>query len=239
MFRFHIAVLIVMGCWMQATAEESNAVFVPHTRLTEQELDEYKAELVDEHGWSESTAEEFVRGASRERFKFTDDDVRAAFREILPSDNRDSICSNSIMSGATRLVYVSPPSKSSVTVKSSVCAPVDGGLSCSPLSVHEFYYFETPSIRFTLDDDVSPDEAIQLLTTFRDNGIRGLPEWYERQRFGYKDVTHIGRSGIWYVLQLGEFYCRGCTATFKVLVDSEDGGEPALVLDAEPEGMCI
>jgi zona occludens toxin (predicted ATPase) len=52
--------------------------------LTGQELDEYKAELIAEDGWSESLVEDLV--VSRD----SDDEIRRAFPEILPSDKRES-----------------------------------------------------------------------------------------------------------------------------------------------------
>jgi hypothetical protein len=239
MLRLWTVAFLVACCWAQTTAQESDRVFIPHTPLTEQELDAYKVELIRDHGWSGSTAEEFVRGASREHHRFTDDDLRRAFPEIGPDDQQASLCGNSMMSGATRLVYISPPFDHLVTVKATMCSPVEGGLSCSALSEYESYFFETPEQRFTLDDGVSLEEAKKLLTIFRDHGLEGLPDWYQRQRFGYQDVNNIGKDGDVYTLHLGEFFCRGCTATFKVRIDTRKGGDPALMLVEEPEGMCI
>ena len=239
MLRVGIIVLIcVIGC-TYATAQDAEQVFVPHISLTEQEMDDYKAELITDYGWSESTAEEFVRGADREHYRFTDHDFRRAFPGILPDDKQASVCGNSMMSGATKLVYLSPALDNKVTVKTSGCSPIEGGLSCSPLSEDERYYFETPEQNFTLDDDVTFDEASDLLAIFRDHGISGLPDWYQRQRFGYLDVANIGKTGDVYVLRLGEFFCRGCTATFKVKVEKSDGEKPHLILVEEPEGMSI
>jgi hypothetical protein len=87
------AILMSTFCWVLATAQESDRVSIPHTPLTKQELDEYKVEVINDHGWSKSTAEEFVPGASSEHFRFTDDDFRKAFPKILPSDKQESLCS--------------------------------------------------------------------------------------------------------------------------------------------------
>lgn len=239
MLRVGIVILIcAIGC-TRAIAQDAERVFIPHAALTEQELAEYKDELIHDHGWNEATAEEFVSTADTEIYRFTDNDFRKAFLRILPDDKQASMCSNFVMSGATRLVYLSPASGNKVTVKTSTCAPVEGGLSCSPLLETERYYFESPMRNFALNDDVSFDEASDLLLMYRDHGISGLPDWYERQRFGYLDVSSISRTGDIYVLRLGEFFCRHCTATFKVRVERTNGKKPRLILVEDPEGVCI
>lgn len=234
--RIGTLILICILCSVPAIARDSARVFIPHTPVTKQELEKYKAELVREYGLSESAAEEFIRNISGEQYKFTDDDFRKAFPQISARDKQASLCSNSIMGGVTRLVYLSPASENTVTVKSSMCNPVQGGLSCEPLSEHEYYFFESPDHRFTLDDGVSYEEASELLVVFRDRGLRGLPDSFN-QAFGYKDVTRIGKAGAVYDLHLGEFFCRGCTATFKVII--EGGDQPTLRLVGEPEVMCV
>lgn len=226
-------------CWLLATAQQVERVFIPHTPSTEQELDDPGAGSINEHGGSESAAEEVLSGADTERYRFTEDDFRRAFPSLSPDDEQVSICGNSMMSGATRLVYLSPAAENTVTVKVSGCRPVEGGLSCSPLSESVNYFFESPEHNFTLDDGVSFAEAQELLTAFRDHGIAALPDWYMRQRFGYLDVANIGKAGDVYALRLGEFFCRGCTATFKVRIEGPNGDQRRLILVEEPEGMCI
>lgn len=232
-------ILLLVACLWCAAAEESEGVFVPYTLLPQNELNEQKLKLINERGYDEATADELVRRIPDLHLKFTEENIRRAFPAIEPGDKRKSLCSNSMMSGKTALVYLSPKPEQAVSVKQSTCYPTDGGLLCSPLSEHEFYYFESPEQHFTLSDDVTIEEANEVLTLFRDSGIEGLPDWYKRQEFGYRDVTYIDRVGIWYVLHLGEFYCRGCTAKFKVIVEAPGDTPPKLVLDAEPEGMCI
>ena len=152
LFRIVVFTLLCTLCSIPATAQKPDRGFIPHTLVTEQDLDEYKAELVRGHGVKESAAEEFIRDMSNEQYKYTDEDFRKAFPQLLPGDKQASLCSNSLMSGATRLVYLSPPSENTVGVKSSTCNPVQGGLSCSPLSEHQSYFFESPENHFTLDD---------------------------------------------------------------------------------------
>jgi len=239
MFRVGFVVLIcTIGC-THASAQEAERVFIQHTPLTEQELDDYKKELINDSGWSVSTAEKFVTGADQEHYRFGDVDFRVALPCILPTDNLASICSNSMMHPETRLVYLSPALDNRVTVKASECSLVEGGLSCSPLSEYEQYYFESPEHNFTLDNDVTFDEASNLLAIFRDNGIPGLPDWHQRARFGYLGVTSVGRIDDVYVLRLGDIYCGHCTATFKVRIEHLDSEHPRLVLVEGPEGICI
>lgn len=237
--RISATLLLVLSLWYAAVAQESEGVFVPYTLLSQHELDEQKTKVIDERGHDEATADELVRRIPELHLKFTEESIRRAFPAIEPGDTRKSLCSNSMMSGETALVYLSPKLEQAVTVKQSTCYPTDGGLLCSPLSEHGFYYFESPELHFTLSDDVTIEEANEVLTLFRDSGIEGLPDWYKRQKFGYRDVTRIDKVGIWYVLHLGEFYCRGCTAKFKVIIETPGDTPPVLVLDTEPEGMCI
>jgi hypothetical protein len=89
---------------------------------------------------------------------------------------------------------------------------------------NERHFFESPKHNFILDDDVTFDEASNLLAIFRDHDIPGLPDWY--QQFGYLDVASIGKTDDIYVLQLGEFFCGGCKATFNVKVELPDGEKP-------------
>ena len=194
MYRIGIVIIVGVFCWVFAEAQESDRVFIPHTPLTKQELDEHKAELINEHGWSQATAEEFVRGADIQHYRFTEGDFRRAFADLSPDDQQATMCGNSMMGGATRLVYLSPASENTVAVKTSRCRPVEGGWSCSALSKNVRYFFESPEHNFTLDDGLSYVEASELLAIFRDHGIADLPDWYQRQRFGYLDVTNIGKS---------------------------------------------
>jgi hypothetical protein len=237
--RISTILLLGLSPWNTAVSQDSEAVFVPHTLLTQHELDEQKTKLIEERGYDEETAEELVRRIPEIHLKFTEENIRSVFPAIDPGDKRQSLCRNSMMSDNTALVYLSPKPEQAVIVKHSTCYPTDGGLLCSPLSEYKSYYFEAPEIHFTLSADVTIDEANDILTIFRDSGIEGLPNWYKRQKFGYRDVTHIDKVGVWYVLHLGEFHCRGCTAKFKVIIEAPGDKPPALVLDAEPEGMCI
>ncbi len=237
--RVSAILLLVTSPWNAAVSQDSEAVFVPYTQLTQDELDKQKTKLIEERGYDEATADELVRRIPELHLKFTEESIRRAFPTIESGDTRKSLCRNSMMSNKTALVYLSPKPAQAVIVKHSNCYPTDGGLLCSPLSEYRSNYFESPEIHFTLSDDVTIEEANEVLTLFRDGGIEGLPDWYKRQKFGYRDVTHIDKVGIWYVLHLGESYCRGCTAKFKVIIEASGNAAPALVLDAEPEGMCI
>ncbi len=234
--RVSAILFLVPSLWSATLAQEPETVFVPYTLLTQAELEARKSKLRQDHGYDDGTADELVRRIPEFHLKFTEENIRRAFPEIGPDDTRKSLCTNSIMGGRTTLVYLSPKSEQELTVKRSSCSPTDGGLLCLPLSEQRSYFFESPDLHFTLSDDVSIEEANEILTVFRDNGIEGLPEWYTN--FGYQDVTRIDRVGIWHVLYLGEFFCRGCTAKLKVIVETT-GSASRLVLDAEPEGMCI
>ena len=237
--RISAILLLVLCPWNSAFSQDSEAVFVPHTLLTQQELDEQKVKLIEERGYDEETAEELVRRIPELHLIFAEESIPSAFPLIAPGDQRKSLFRSSMMSDSTALSYLSPKSKQTVIVTYSNCYPTDGGLLCSPMSEHESYYSGRPRHIFALLDDVTIEGANDILTIFRDSGIEGLPDWYKRQKFSYRYVTRIDRVGVWYVLHLGEIHCRGCTAKFKVIIEAPGDKPPALVLDAEPEGTCI
>lgn len=233
-------IVIVVFFWNLVAAQASNRVFIPRTPLTQQELDEIKASLIDEQGWSESRANEFVSGADTRHFRFTESDFRRAFSNLSPNDRQVSVCANSMIGGGvTRIVYLSAPSGNEVTVKSSTCRRVEGGMSCTPLSETVNYFVEVPEYNFTLGDGLSLAEAAELLAILREQGIADLPDWYQRSGFGYRDVTNIGKSGDVYTLRLGEHFCGGCTATFKVRIEATGNDRRRLTLVEEPDGLCI
>jgi len=225
------------------SGQEIERVFIPFTPVTGEALGNHNAEevnrLMSDYGWTEAEAKKYVQDYGGEVYTFSTADFRVAFPNIAETDKQASFCSNSMMSGASRLVFFSPVSDNMVRIKASGCRLEKDGISCTPMTESIKYFFESPEYNFVLEDGVSFAEASKLLTIFRDDGIAGLPDWFERQKFGYLDVTSIGKSNDIFVLTLGEFFCRGCKATFKVRFLNPDGETPSLTLVGDPEGMCI
>src|SRR5690606_35462434 len=101
-------------------------------------------------------------------------DILAAFPELQGS-RKLSVCSNSIAGGATRLVFIADSTERQVTAKVSRCSPVENGLMCEAIKASTYYFYETPENFFSLES-MTFDEALVLITTYKERGVENLPE---------------------------------------------------------------
>lgn len=205
--------------------------FIPQSSLTQKEIEDSKKRLVVEFEWTKEEVESLIGDGTNMR-KFRDEDIRSAFPELEATDTKFSLCSNSIMGGAARVVFLSLPKENTVIVKSSECRRVEEGLQCEPLESRERYYYKKPQNAFSIEAGVSYAEAINILSLYEKNGIKDLPKGY--QGFKPSNVNTIRKTAEGFHLSIGEVFCGGCSAQIQVKIDNDQ-----LVLIGTPKGMCI
>jgi hypothetical protein len=174
--------------------------------------------------------------AQSERATFVprEGDIVAAFPE-LRGDRKLSACSNSIMSGATRFVFVSDMSENEVTIKSVHCSRVDKGLSCGAVHREKHYFLESPEQFFSLEN-LTLDQARPILEAYQGDRITGLPDWFGAGRPRVRAIQALpdGR----YRMHFGDYYCSGCAFVFNVRLET-NGGEARLIYVGDPDGGCF
>jgi hypothetical protein len=165
---------------------------------------------------------------------YRESDIVAAFPE-LRGDKKLSECSNSIMSGATELVFVSDVRENEVTVKTVRCRPVDKGLSCGAVRSRKDYFLESPEHFFSLEN-LTFDQARPIVEAYKAGGVAGTPDWFGTSRQNVASVTALpdGR----YRMRFGDVYCSGCTTAFNVRLETS-GSESRLVYVGDWESMCF
>jgi hypothetical protein len=164
-------------------------------------------------------------------------DIVAAYPE-LRGDKKLSACSNSMMMGATELVFLAHAKENEVTVKSVHCSRVEKGLSCGAVSRAKYYFLDSPEHFFTLEN-LTFDKARTILEAYKANRIKGLKDWFGAPRPEVSSIKAInalpdGR----YRMHFGEYYCGGCTAAFNVQLETNES-EPRLIYAGDPDGGCI
>jgi hypothetical protein len=165
---------------------------------------------------------------------YRESDIFAAFPELRGA-RKLSECSNSIMSGATRLVFISDIGKNEVTVKSARCKPVDKGLSCQPVRSSTNYFLESPEHFFSLEN-LTFAQARPIVEAYQAGGVTGLPDWFATARPDVASITALPDGS--YRMRFGDVYCTGCTAAYNVRLEAS-GTEARLVYVGDPEGMCF
>jgi hypothetical protein len=161
-------------------------------------------------------------------------DIVAAFPE-LRGDKKLSECSNTIMSGATELVFISDIRKNEVTVKTVHCRPVAKGLSCDAVRSARNYFLESPEQFFSLEN-LTFDQARPIVEAYKAGRIAGLPDWFNTSRPNVVSITAL--AGGSYRMRFGDVYCSGCSAAYNVRVETS-GTESRLVYVGDPEALCF
>lgn len=172
----------------------------------------------------------------RRLYTYREADIFAAFPE-LRGDKKLSECSNSIMSGATELVFISDTDtgKNEVTIKTVRCTPVDKGLSCGAVRRARDFFLESPEHFFALEN-LTFGQARPIVEAYKAGRIAGLPDWLGASRLKVASITALpdGR----YRMRFGDVYCSGCSAAFNVRLET-DGTEFRLVYVGDPESVCF
>lgn len=224
-FSFAIVLALLSACAVQVP------YFIPLSPLTAEEVENTKKELAEAYKWTLEQAADFVDD-SISKFKYRDKDIRAAFPTLEDTDEQLSFCTNSMMSGATRITFTALPKGNKVVIKSSTCRQTQKGLQCKPLKPRELYFYKQPKNTFSTEAGASYQEAINILSIYEKKGIKGLPDWF--QGFKPSNVNTIRKTTEGFHLSLGEVFCGGCTAQLHVKIENN-----MLVLLKEPEGFCI
>jgi hypothetical protein len=165
---------------------------------------------------------------------YRESDIVAAFPE-LRGDKKLSACSNSMMMGATEMVFIADARENMVTVKSLHCSRVDRGLACGAVSREKFYFLDSPEHFFALEN-LTFDKARTILESYKANRIDSVPDWFSTSRPEVRSIKALpdGR----YRMRFGEYFCSGCTSAFNVRLDTNES-EPRLIYAGDPEGGCI
>lgn len=212
-------IIFLCGC-----AAQKNTSFIPASPLTQEEIDEHRKQFESDPEWADYTFED-VFGNGQGMFRYREEDIRAALPEIDSEDKQLSLCSNSIMSGATAIVFSSKlDNPNRILLKTASCGPVEGGLACDSVSEERKYIYK--DIFFNLGSGFKYEEAVEVLAVFESKGIDNLPEWH-RKVFGFKSVNAISKTMEGYLIGAGEVFCGGCVT--KIIVKPELSPESKII----------
>ena len=166
---------------------------------------------------------------------YRESDIFAALPE-LRGGKKLSECSNSIMSGATELVFLSDIGNNEVTINSVRCTPVDKGLSCGAVRRMRNYFLESPERSFSLEN-LTFARARPIVEAYRAGGVAGeMPEWFGASRPDVVSITALPDGS--YRMRFGNVYCTGCSSAFNVRLETS-GTEVRLLYVGDPEGVCF
>ncbi|WP_444906023.1 hypothetical protein ACJJIR_15485 [Microbulbifer sp. SSSA008] len=231
-----IVLLIFLALNIFGCAAQKETIFIPASPLTRKEVEEEKERLKNDPEWADFDVEEII-GDGRGMFTYREEDIRAALTGINKSDKRLSLCSNSIMSGATSIVFVAETDEPhQVKIKSASCSPVGGGLSCRPVETDWEYQYK--GIYFSAGI-LGYEKAIDVISAFERLGIEGLPDWH-RKVFGVGSVNSVEKTMNGYLIGVGELFCGGCVSEILVTTshDSESKIQKLTYVDAI-DSICI
>jgi hypothetical protein len=227
-----MALLISMlfGC-----ATQKETIFIPASLLTQDEIATEKERLRNDPEWARFDVEEII-GDGKGMFTYREEDIRSAFPSLEKADKQLSLCSNSVMSNATLLVFTSPAELNRKWVKTSSCSPAEKGMVCQPLELDIKYEYQ--GILFDAGFDLKYEEAVKVIEFFKSHGIEGLPHF--EQRFNYKQINKVESTRNGFLIGFGELFCGGCVS--QVVVRPVYGNskelEKLIFVDAIG-GLCI
>jgi hypothetical protein len=216
-----------------AFAQSESGTFIPSSPLTPAEVAKLKEKMKRDAVLSDAAIEESLKDG-RGLHTYRERDIFAAFPE-LRGDRKLSECSNSIISGATELVFISDTRQNEVTVKTVHCRPVDKGLSCEPVRRGQNYFLESPEHFFSLEN-LTFAQARPIVEAYQAGRIAGLPDWFNTSRPNVASITALPDGS--YRMRFGDVYCTGCTAAYNVRVETS-GAESRLVYVGDPEAVCF
>ena len=215
-----------------AFARGDSGTFIPSSPLTPAEVAKQKEKMKRDAVMSDAAIEEWVKGRALHTYRETD--IFTAFPELRGA-RKLSECSNSIMSGATELVFIADTAKNEVTIKSAHCRPVDKGLSCEAVRSSTNYFLESPEHFFSLEN-LTFAQARPIVEAYKTGGVTGLPDWFATARPDVASITAL--PGGSYRMRFGNVYCTGCSAAYNVRLEANET-EARLVYVGDPEGMCF
>lgn len=185
---------------------------------------------------SPMTAAENVRATASNASLFTyrTEDVLRGLDGLEAGDQVVAFCPSKVIEGAMRLILQAPPGDGTVTVKTTSCSPVEGGMNCGVVNATERGFYKSPDNFFLLQDGVTQNEADRVMYLFETKGILNIPEQFSR--FDFSTVMAIGKSAEIFRLSLSDPpHCETCSAQVSVVITAED----ELALVGEPVQQCI
>jgi hypothetical protein len=216
-----------------AFAQRDSGTFIPSSPLTPAEVAKLKEKMKRDAVLSDAAIEEWVKDG-RKLHTYRESDIFAAFPELRGA-RKLSECSNSIMSGATELVFISDTGKNEVTIKSVHCRPVDKGLSCDAVRHSTNYFLESPEHFFSLEN-LTFAEARPIVEAYKAGPVAGLPDWFATARPNVSSISALPDGS--YRMRFGDVYCTGCSAAYNVRLELS-GTEARLVYVGDPEAVCF
>lgn len=207
-----IILITLIASAMFGCATHQNSSFIPASPLTQAEIEVEKERFRNDPDWVDLDVEEVI-GNGNGMFTYRESDIRSALKEIEDSDERLSLCSNSIMSGATSIVFITETDEpNQVKLKTASCGPVENGLACEPVELDWKYKYK--DIYFNAGM-LSYEKAVKVISVFEEQGIENLPDWH-RKVFAVSSVNSVEATMNGYLIGVGELFCGGCVA--KILV---------------------
>lgn len=186
---------------------------IPASPLTLEEIEQEKERMRNDPDFSDFDLESDLlsfEGA----FTFRDEDIRAAMPGLEEQDKKISLCSNSIMGGASRLVYLGEEFEPSrYWLKESSCGLAENEMHCGPYQLSPVYKYKGQYLNVGGRREF--DEAIKVISFVESRGISGMPEWNARV-FPPETINDVEKTANGYLISFGEVFCGGCVA--KILV---------------------
>jgi hypothetical protein len=217
-----LALVVAISCIPLSAGHAQDSAFIAYRALTPAQQATYRDMLVRHRSWSKAFAERMV--AVDAKHLYPAEAFRAAFSQLHPDEELALECFVSIFIPPLTVLFVASPTGRTVTTSTVRCAEATGGIVCSAPLRHDEYFLDSPVHRFTLGDSASLQEAVSILTVFRDSGIPGLQ--LGKGHPDYHQVYHIARHGDVYALRVVTSPCDGCYATLAVKVGSDAAGQP-------------
>ena len=215
-----------------AVADDTPLKFVPWSPLTEEEIARAKARLPP--ALKEALGDKYFRDQIKNH-RFREREIVKVYPELKGSKKLSS-CSNSIMSGATWIAFVSHVEDHEVTLKTLSCSGARGGVLCGDVTTKKSYFLK--SFREPIDLlNVPLDKAQVIAETYLARRVDNLPDWFEPGFF--PQLSYIGAlAEDRYRLIFGDYFCQGCSFRYDARLDTT-GEQPRLVVVGNADGGCF
>lgn len=231
------AFFLLCVCALAAAADIDERI-IPKSPRTQEEIDA-TTKVWRERGYNDATIDLLLKDP-RNTTTYRDADIRQAFPEVPANAQQAYFCTNRLMSDATDVAYWSRlKSPHQVRVTQIACTAGEAGLSCRSLRTIRATFLEDPKQFFTLEDDISLEEAREVLGRLDAYGFAGADPWFGDLKS--KDVRALGRSGNAIRLNFGESLVCGCMLSVSVQLEQAYAGHPdqRLRVVGKPEGGCV
>jgi hypothetical protein len=227
------ALFILSLLSLSVLAQSEPRTFVPRSPLNPAELAQLKERLKRGTPLTDADVESMVKDENHYH-AYRESDIVAAFPE-LRGDKKLSACSNSMMSGATEIVFMADARQNEVTIKTIQCTRVDKGLSCGAVRRDKYYFLESPEHFFSLKN-LTLGKARIIVEAYEARRITDLPDWFEAARPKVRSIEALSDGR--YRMHFGEYFCSGCRSAFNVRLETS-GTEPRLVYVGDADAACI